>query len=353
MDHHDSKQHLSDSMPVAAVPKRGEAALPSTGQQCTDPLSEQPSFHTPEGASDSDDPELGASSDHKLLSQDAALDDAFPSIRKITPVGSPEDEDAAHLQAAQQSHAHAGGQRQVSRVPLLFAEQAYKLCALVCSIHTSSSLPDNHISLLSLQHSAASGPRMLPGSEATQHGEEPTTVHPPPDLHHTSAARLSRLNTVSRTAGEDPTAADSLHNSHISGLQSHRRSDSQSANSALSQLLQSDTQPSTGTPMARDLTEALTALASNKRLLSSMQASRSFSSPDLLSLAQQLHDSGQWPAVQNMVQQEEADEQYFAETGSHASSAHLNYGTVVGRPYMECADDQGRLLALCIRQSAM
>ncbi len=93
--------------------------------------------------------------------------------------------------------------------------------------------------------------------------------------------------------------------------------------------------------MARDLTEALTALASNKRLLSSMQASRSFSSPDLLSLAQQLHDSGQWTAVQDMVQQEEEDEQEYGHSHAHAPSAHANYGTVVGRPHMGAADHPG------------
>lgn len=95
--------------------------------------------------------------------------------------------------------------------------------------------------------------------------------------------------------------------------------------------------------MARDLTEALTALASNKRLMSSMQASRSFSSPDLLSLAQQLHDSGQWTAVQDMVQQEEEEENQAS-----AQSGHDNYGTVVGRPHMAVAEGQGGFpVALC------
>ena len=95
--------------------------------------------------------------------------------------------------------------------------------------------------------------------------------------------------------------------------------------------------------MARDLTEALTALASNKRLMSSMQASRSFSSPDLLSLAQQLHDSGQWTAVQDMVQQEEEEEEQHTLDQSQASaqSGHDNYGTVVGRPHMATAEGQG------------
>ena len=96
--------------------------------------------------------------------------------------------------------------------------------------------------------------------------------------------------------------------------------------------------------MARDLTEALTALASNKRLLSSMQASRSFSSPDLLSLAQQLHDSGQWDAVQDMVQQEEEDQQSFEQGQASAKSRPDNYGTVVGRSHMGAAEDAGCFL---------
>lgn len=96
--------------------------------------------------------------------------------------------------------------------------------------------------------------------------------------------------------------------------------------------------------MARDLTEALTALASNKRLLSSMQASRSFSSPDLLSLAQQLHDSGQWNAVQDMVQQEEEDQQSFEQGQASGKPRPDNYGTVVGRSHMRTAEDAGNFL---------
>ena len=103
--------------------------------------------------------------------------------------------------------------------------------------------------------------------------------------------------------------------------------------------------------MARDLTEALTALASNKRLMSSMQASRSFSSPDLLSLAQHLHDSGQWNAVQDMVQQEE-EELHSREGQIQASaiSGHDNYGTVVGRPRLPTAEGEGSFLMRSIHQ---
>ena len=202
--------------------------------------------------------------------------------------------------------------------------------------------------LLPLQHANSSQPSSLSGTDSHQQ-EETTTSHAAPDAHRTSAARLARLNTVSRQASPSHPQHSALpsHNGHIADEHAHRRSDSQSAStsnaasSALSQLLQSDTQASTGTPMARDLTEALTALASNKRLLSSMQASRSFSSPDLLSLAQQLHDSGQWPVVQDMVQQEE-DEWYYDHAQAQAGSGHANYGTVVGRPHMGSVDDQGQ-----------
>ena len=177
-----------------------------------------------------------------------------------------------------------------------------------------------------------------------------------PDLHRHSAVRLARLNTVSRTASPDLSKhpEGTLQNGHLADDHAERDADrragsqatSTSASSALSQLLHSDTQPSTGTPMARDLTEALTALTSNKRLLSSMQASRSFSSPDLLSLAQQLHDSGQWNAVQDMVQQEEEEQQFREQSQALNKSGHDNYGTVVGRPHLSAAEDPGELQLL-------
>lgn len=190
-------------------------------------------------------------------------------------------------------------------------------------------------------------------SHSAHKQEQPSISQPAADLPRPAAQRLARVNTVSRTASPDlaQTAGSSLQNGHFLDDHSDRKADSQSAstsaaaNSALSQLLHSDTQASTGTPMARDLTEALTALASNKRLMSSMQASRSFSSPDLLSLAQHLHDSGQWTAVQDMVQQEEEELQSReAQSQASALSGHDNYGTVVGRPHMPAAEGQGSLL---------
>ena len=191
---------------------------------------------------------------------------------------------------------------------------------------------------------------MDPVTAQQQHKQPSTSQAAPPEMHRPSASRLARVNTtVSKTVSPDraQTRVGGLQNGHNLDDPTDRKA---AASSALSQLLQSDTQPSTGTPMARDLTEALTALASNKRLMSSMQASRSFSSPDLLSLAQQLHDSGQWTAVQDMVQQEEKEEEQHAADQGQASarSGHDNYGTVVGRPHKATAEGQGGFpVALC------
>lgn len=198
---------------------------------------------------------------------------------------------------------------------------------------------------------------VLPGLAAED--AAPTTE---PDLEHTSASRLARLNTVPRaTTLTAATADETSHGNPSTGIDQiptgmqRTGKRSKSANStvysdlepALSQLLQQpETQPSTGTPMARDLTEALTALASNKRLLSSMQASRSFSSPDLLSLAQHLHDSGQWEAVADRLQQEDEQASRDAEAGepSHPGafdSPHARYGTIIGRPRQQSIFEEG------------
>ena len=193
-----------------------------------------------------------------------------------------------------------------------------------------------------------------------------------PDLERTSASRLARLNTVARSTPHTAAAADATshgsssahtdqapNGAHRTGMRSKSANNSAYSDlePALSQLLQQpETQPSTGTPMARDLTEALTALASNKRLLSSMQASRSFSSPDLLSLAQHLHDSGQWEAVADRLQQEdeqagrdaeaqarmEAHSQTEASTnGGEFDAPHANYGTIIGRPRQRSTHEEG------------
>ena len=79
MDNPDTMPHLPDRVPAST----------STGRRLTDPRSSLPAFHA-----SSSDP--NTSDDQSLLSQqlpsqEAALNDAFPSIRKITPTGSPED----------------------------------------------------------------------------------------------------------------------------------------------------------------------------------------------------------------------------------------------------------------------
>jgi len=351
MDNPDTMPQLPDSMPAST----------STGRQSTDPRSSSPVFHaSSSGHNTSDDQAL---LNQRLPSQEAALNDAFPSIRKITPTGSPEDVESP----LQGSYPHAGSLDQVCHMLLVLCHEclptrtatalqrlwhSFELHDIPCTSLCPLDHPTDHLSL-PLQHASSSQPSSLSGTDSHQHEETPTTSHAAPDLHRTSAARLARLNTVSRQASPTHPQHSALpsHNGHIADEHAHRRSNSQSAStsnaasSALSQLLQSDTQASTGTPMARDLTEALTALASNKRLLSSMQASRSFSSPDLLSLAQQLHDSGQWPAVQDMVQQEE-DEWSHDRAQAQTGSGHANYGTVVGRPHMGSVHDQGQTLSI-------
>ncbi|KAL3137819.1 hypothetical protein ABBQ38_005075 [Trebouxia sp. C0009 RCD-2024] len=309
MEHAEGNQNLSNSMRPTLY---NQATTSSPIRQHAGTASiDQPGFHSPAGSHSSNQSEPRSALHHKLPSQEAALDEGFPAIRKITPVGSPEKETlhggASFANPLPADQADASHDSQVPTKPFLDSHSAHKQ-------------------------------------------EQPSISQPAADLPRPAAQRLARVNTVSRTASPDlaQTAGSSLQNGHFLDDHSDRKADSQSAstsaaaNSALSQLLHSDTQASTGTPMARDLTEALTALASNKRLMSSMQASRSFSSPDLLSLAQHLHDSGQWTAVQDMVQQEEEELQSReAQSQASALSGHDNYGTVVGRPHMPAAEGQG------------
>ena len=216
-------------------------------------------------------------------------------------------------------------------------------------------------SVFLLQEANIKGPTladMLPVLDAADAAPQigPDAEH---HLERVSPARLARLNTVARSSPHQaPLDADAPEAS-TSGTDrpTHNRPrHSKSANSAtysdlepaLSQLLgQSDVQAPTGTPMARDLTEALAALASNKRLLSSMQASRSFSSPDLLTLAQHLHDSGQWEAVADRLQQEhrQEDDQAAAHaespSGRCAHQANGHYGTMLGKTRQQATDVEG------------
>ena len=218
-----------------------------------------------------------------------------------------------------------------------------------------------------LQEPSAAGPTLadvLPVLDAADAAPQigPDAEH---QLERVSPTRLARLNTVARSSPHQAPAGADASEPSTSGTDRatyNQARHTKSANSAtysdlepaLSQLLgQSDVQAPTGTPMARDLTEALTALASNKRLLSSMQASRSFSSPDLLTLAQHLHDSGQWEAVADRLQQEnrQEDEQAAAHadspSGRVAHQANGHYGTMIGKTRQQATDAEGELPPAC------
>ena len=327
------------SMPAATLPGSKKVASPESHQHITDSHTAQPIFQTSSSPPESDASEQKSSLTHKLLSQEAALDDAFPSIRKITPHGSPGEEDAPLFAELQPSNEH-----QVYSSAAPFDDNncpdwdAWLRHAAPNQIKPAST-PEQL--LVPMQHPLSPTPETLSGS---QRGQTSAMIQATHDLSAPSAPHLARVNTVisgaaspTRSHPQDQPTTSVLQNGDLSQRQTNSQGTSTTAaGSALSQLLQADTQPSTGTPMARDLTEALTALASNKRLLSSMQASRSFSSPDLLSLAQQLHDSGHWSAVQDIVQHHDQEDQ------SDAASPHANYGTVVGRPHMGGAKDEGR-----------
>lgn len=124
MKHPEGTQHLSSSTPAAAPHNQATACTHSSQRHGRTAFRDQPAFHPPEGSPQPSDQSGPCSSlDHRLPSQEAALDEAFPTIRKITPVGSPEEEtlhggvsSANPLQAAQ---AHALNNSQVS-TPLTY-----------------------------------------------------------------------------------------------------------------------------------------------------------------------------------------------------------------------------------------
>lgn len=108
MDNPDTMPHLPNRVPAST----------STGQQFTDPRSSSPVFHA-----SSSDP--STSDDHfvlsqRLPSQEAALNDAFPSIRKITPSGSPEDVESP----LQGSFSHVGNLDQVCHMLPVLRDQS-------------------------------------------------------------------------------------------------------------------------------------------------------------------------------------------------------------------------------------
>ena len=93
MRHSEGTQHLASSKPAAAPYNQAVTCTHYPQQHARIASMDQPVFHTPEGSPQpSNESEPCSSLDHKLPNQDAALDEAFPTIRKITPVGSPEKE---------------------------------------------------------------------------------------------------------------------------------------------------------------------------------------------------------------------------------------------------------------------
>lgn len=116
MQHSEGTQHLSDSTPAAAPHNQATTRHGRTAS------TDQPVFHTPKHSPQtSDQSEACSSLAHKLPSQEAALDEAFPTIRKITPVGSP-DKETVHGGASlanplQSDQTHAGNKTQVLTLP--------------------------------------------------------------------------------------------------------------------------------------------------------------------------------------------------------------------------------------------
>ncbi len=117
MDNPDTMPHLSDRMPAST----------STGQQATDALSSLPVFHA--SSSDPNTSDDQSSLSQRLPSQEAALNNAFPSIRKITPTGSPEDVESP----LQGSYPHAGNLEQVCHMLPVLRHQSLP-------IHTATAL---------------------------------------------------------------------------------------------------------------------------------------------------------------------------------------------------------------------
>lgn len=90
MEHAEGNQNLSNSMRPTLY---NQATTSSPIRQHAGTASiDQPGFHSPAGSHSSNQSEPRSALHHKLPSQEAALDEGFPAIRKITPVGSPEKE---------------------------------------------------------------------------------------------------------------------------------------------------------------------------------------------------------------------------------------------------------------------
>lgn len=122
MQHSEGTQQLSDSTPAAASHNQATTPTHSTLQHGSNASTDQPVFHSPNHSPQtSDQSETYSSLAHKLPSQEAALDEAFPTIRKITLVGSPDKEtlhggvSLANLLQADQTY--VGNESQVLTLP--------------------------------------------------------------------------------------------------------------------------------------------------------------------------------------------------------------------------------------------
>lgn len=222
------------------------------------------------------------------LSPQQAVEGSFPGIRKVVPHGSPQ-------QQSQLSGVDRDTPMQMGATPPTSSALAPHKRSADYSARLSNS------SLLATHPGDATASDETDGSDSA---ESQSRVRP--------QRQLSRLNTTrSKSSAErqppanggvvtpsSAVAASVLQSFFAAQARSPSAASDASAavrrgetptQSVLAQLLQPDTPGhSTGTPMARDLTEALAALASDKRLMSTFQETRSFSSPDLLLLAQQL-----------------------------------------------------------------
>ena len=91
MDRAEGTQHLPNNMPAAALLNQTDTPSSPSQRHARNSSVDQQDFHTPKGSPGSQS-ELDSALFYKVPTQEAAVDELFPSIRKITPMGSPEDD---------------------------------------------------------------------------------------------------------------------------------------------------------------------------------------------------------------------------------------------------------------------
>lgn len=122
MQHSEGTPQLSNSTPASAPHNQAASPTHSTPRHGGNASTDQPVFHSLQHSPQSSDKsETYSSLAHKLPSQEAALDEAFPTIRKITPVGSP-DKETLHGSVSlanllQPDQTYAGNKSQVQTLP--------------------------------------------------------------------------------------------------------------------------------------------------------------------------------------------------------------------------------------------